>query len=103
MRLRDLDRGELPATMTAQQVADALDIHVESLRQLVREGRAPVPVLHVGRSLRFPTARVLDALGISQREGAAVHIGGSLESITQAGQKGAGGDCADDNTTARAD
>ena len=64
MRLHDLSRDELPPTLTAVETAELLGVHVETLRALVRQGRAPVTALHVGRALRFPTARVLAVLGI---------------------------------------
>lgn len=68
MRIRDLERGELPPTLTAAETAELLGVHVESLRALVRRGEAPVCPLHVGRVLRFPTAKVLEALGLDGAE-----------------------------------
>jgi excisionase family DNA binding protein len=68
VRLRDVSRDELPVTLTAVETAELLGVHVETLRKLVRQGCAPVPALHVGRALRFPTARVLEALGVTGAE-----------------------------------
>jgi hypothetical protein len=69
VRIRDLEVVDLPPTLTAAETAELFGVHVESLRALVRQGKAPVAPLRLGRALRFPTARVLAALGIEREDG----------------------------------
>lgn len=57
--------GELPVSLTTHQAAELLGVGYETLLDAVREGRAPVEPLRVGRRLVWPTARVLAALGLS--------------------------------------
>lgn len=56
-------RSEIPAVMTTAEAAELLRVRPDLLWKLAREGRAPVEPLRLGRSLRWPTARLLAALG----------------------------------------
>ena len=44
---------DFPPVLTAAMAADLLQVHVESLRRMVREGRVPCHRLPGGRELRF--------------------------------------------------
>jgi excisionase family DNA binding protein len=49
-------------TMSAYEVADALGVHVQTVWRWVREHTddtpSPVPFVRLGRSVKFPRARV---------------------------------------------
>ncbi len=62
MRLADL--SALPPTLRAEQVAELFDCSTWSVYEAQRRGDFPVPAVRVGRSLRWPTARCLEALGL---------------------------------------
>jgi len=79
VQLRDLDPSTLPPALTAETAAELLGMHPNALRRLVRQGRAPVMPLYVGKHLRFPTSRVLEVLGIA-RETAPATPGTGAES-----------------------
>lgn len=61
--------ADLPLVVGTDVAADMLGIDVDTLRRLVREHRSPVEPITCGRVLRWPTARLLDALGL-QRDNA---------------------------------
>jgi hypothetical protein len=105
VRLRDLDRAELAPTLTAAETAELLGCHVESLRELCRRGCSPVEPLRLGRALRFPTARVLEVLGIEPRDDAPGAHSRGVGQILPAGQEGTNGDASSEahNTTPRTD
>lgn len=65
MNLSDL--GDLPPTLNAKQVAELLDKGVNQVYELARDGE--LPVLRLGRTLRFPTARLLVMLGVNPIDG----------------------------------
>ena len=44
---------DFPPVLTAAMAADLLQVHVESLRRMVREGRVPCHRFPGGRELRF--------------------------------------------------
>jgi excisionase family DNA binding protein len=72
------DAGELPPTLTTAEAADLLGVSRDHLWALARAGEAPVAPLRLGRSYRWPTARLLDLLGLDpEREPAPGHGGGS--------------------------
>jgi excisionase family DNA binding protein len=59
-------RGEvLPPTLTTDQAAELLGTTAETLYRLVQAGQAPVEPLRLGRVLRWPTALVLEVLGLA--------------------------------------
>jgi excisionase family DNA binding protein len=60
MNLEDL--RNLPPTISAKEVASILGIGLNQTYALAHDGE--IPVLKLGRSLRFPTARILEMLGI---------------------------------------
>ena len=69
MRLDEV--GDLSPTLTSVQAAELLGVSVDHLWALARSGEAPVVPLRLGRTYRWPTARLLALLGLSATEGAA--------------------------------
>lgn len=53
---------EFPPVLTAAMAAELLQIHVEYLRKLVREGKVPCHRFPGGRELRFLRDELLDWL-----------------------------------------
>lgn len=53
---------DFPPVLTTAQAAELLQIHPESLRKMVREGRVPVHRFPEGRALRFFKDELLDWL-----------------------------------------
>jgi len=53
---------EFPPVLTAAMAADLLQIHVEYLRKLVREGKVPCHRFPGGRELRFLRDELLEWL-----------------------------------------
>ncbi len=70
--LGEVDVAGLPATVDTREAAAWLGVHSECLYDAAKAGTAPVVPLRVGRRLRWPTALLLEALGI---EGCACHGG----------------------------
>lgn len=62
MQLADV--AGLPPTLTTEQAAEMLGVSKDHLWKLAREGTAPVEPLRLGASLRWPTARLADLLGL---------------------------------------
>lgn len=54
---------EFPPVLTAAMAAELLQIHVEYLRKLVREGKVPCHRFPGGRELRFLRDELLEWLG----------------------------------------
>jgi excisionase family DNA binding protein len=54
--------GEFPPVLTAAMAAELLQIHVEYLRKLVREGKVPCHRFPGGRELRFLRDELLEWL-----------------------------------------
>jgi predicted DNA-binding transcriptional regulator AlpA len=52
-------------TLTAEEAFRLLDCGRTSGYQQIREGTFPVPVLRLGRKIRVPTAKLLEALGLT--------------------------------------
>jgi excisionase family DNA binding protein len=59
------DVGSLPAVLTSEEMAELLGVSVHHIWALAREGSAPVEPLKLGRSYRWPTARLLALLGLA--------------------------------------
>lgn len=62
MQLSDV--SSLPPTLSTEQAAEVFGVSVDHLWGLVRIGAAPVEPLKLGKRLRWPTARVLAAVGL---------------------------------------
>ena len=62
MQLADV--SALPPTLTSAQAADMLGCSTDHLWSLVRRGEAPIEPLHLGRSLRWSTAKLAALLGV---------------------------------------
>ena len=52
-RVQPVDAREFPPVLTAAMAAELLQVHVEYLRRMVREGRLPCHRFPGGRELRF--------------------------------------------------
>jgi excisionase family DNA binding protein len=57
------DPRAFPPVLTAATAAELLQVHVEYLRKMVREGRVPAHRFPGGRELRFLRDELLDWLG----------------------------------------
>jgi hypothetical protein len=55
-----------PVTVDVRTAARAWGLGRDQAYKLAREGRFPVPVLRLGRSLRVTRAAILDALGLDE-------------------------------------
>ena len=60
----NLPDPQLRPTITTEEAAKILGVGKWLLYDLARQGRAPVTPLRLGRTLRWPTARLLAALGV---------------------------------------
>jgi excisionase family DNA binding protein len=65
--------ADFPPVLTAAQAADLLQIHVEYLRKLVREGKVPSHRFPGGRELRFLRDELLGWLGAQPGPAGEVH------------------------------
>jgi len=54
-----LDLSRLPPTIDLVSAASIIGIGRTVAYELVREGRWPTPVIHVGRKIRVPTAPLI--------------------------------------------
>jgi hypothetical protein len=57
-----------PVTVDVPMAGTAWGLGRDQSYQLAREGRFPVPVLHLGRYMRVTRAAVLEALGIHRTD-----------------------------------
>jgi PTS system nitrogen regulatory IIA component len=53
---------ELPPVLTSKQVAELLQVHVEYVRRMARDGRVPCHKFPGGREFRFLRDELLDWL-----------------------------------------
>ena len=56
------ESAEFPPVLTTALAAELLQVHVEYLRKLVREGKVPCHRFPGGREMRFLTKELLDWL-----------------------------------------
>jgi len=63
-QLRAADLTALPAVVDVPTAAAILGIGRSAAYQLIRCGRWPTPVLHLGKLIRVPTAPLLDLLEV---------------------------------------
>jgi excisionase family DNA binding protein len=74
---------EFPPVLTAAMAAELLQVHVEYLRRLVREGKLPSHRFPGGRELRFLRDELLEWLAAQPAvDGAADHAARSAPSTT---------------------
>ena len=71
---------EFPPVLTAAMAAELLQVHVEYLRRLVREGKVPSHRFPGGRELRFLRDELLEWLALQPG------VGGGLKSEDHAAQ-----------------
>lgn len=64
MKLGSIDVDELPAALTAEEIADLFGVGKDHVYAEVRAHRWPTPVVKLGRTLRFPTLPALEVLGL---------------------------------------
>jgi predicted DNA-binding transcriptional regulator AlpA len=77
--------GTLPTVLTSEETAELLGVSVDHLWALAREGTAPVEPLKLGRSYRWPTARLLALLGLGpDTDEPPVDAGGSVTDLVDA-------------------
>jgi excisionase family DNA binding protein len=74
--------SEFPPVLTAAMAADLLQIHVEYLRKLVREGKVPCHRFPGGRELRFLRDELLEWLAAQPGPGDQVDHDASSEDAT---------------------
>ncbi len=65
--LAELDAAlaELGPVLDARQFARLCGVHIETIYDGAKAGTLPVPPFKVGRALRWPTATVLETLGLA--------------------------------------
>lgn len=63
-----LDVRSLPVVIDLPTAAHVLGIGRTCAYELVRTGQWPTPVIRVGRLIRVPTAALLAAVGVAQRD-----------------------------------
>jgi excisionase family DNA binding protein len=74
---------EFPPVLTAAMAAELLQVHVEYLRRLVREGKLPSHRFPGGRELRFLRDELLEWLAAQPAvDGAGDHAAQSAPSTT---------------------
>ena len=71
---------EYPPVLTAAMAAELLQVHVEYLRRLVREGKVPSHRFPGGRELRFLRDELLEWLAVQPGVDAADHAARSTPS-----------------------
>jgi predicted DNA-binding transcriptional regulator AlpA len=60
--------GIVPPTLDTATAAEMFGVGKDHLYNLVRSGEAPIEPLRLGRTIRWPTARVLDLLGLDTED-----------------------------------
>lgn len=60
----DAALAELGPVLDARQLARLCGVHIETIYDGAKAGTLPVPPFKIGRALRWPTATVLESLGI---------------------------------------
>ncbi|HWL44219.1 MAG TPA: hypothetical protein VNQ73_14855 [Ilumatobacter sp.] len=60
----DVHGHRWPPTLATSEAAEVWGVSDDTLYEQVRLGTAPVEPLRFGRKLRWPTAKVLDSVGI---------------------------------------
>jgi predicted DNA-binding transcriptional regulator AlpA len=63
-----IDVRRLPVVVDLPTASRLLGIGRTSAYELVRTGQWPTPVIRVGRLIRVPTAPLLAALGVTDRD-----------------------------------
>jgi hypothetical protein len=65
-----MERAELltTPTLTMAQTALVLDVGMTNLRDSIRRGELPLPVIAIGSRRVIPTAAVRELVGIEQRD-----------------------------------
>jgi predicted DNA-binding transcriptional regulator AlpA len=79
------DVATLPVVLTSKEAAELLGVSIDHLWSMAREGNAPVEPLKLGRSYRWPTARLLALLGLGpDADEPPVSTGGSVTDLVDA-------------------
>lgn len=66
MHLTDEQVRTLPAVVDVPTAAAILGVGRTAAYELIRTKRWPTPVLHLGKLIRIPTARLLELVGVSR-------------------------------------
>ena len=61
-----IESQRLPPALTTVEAAELLGVPKAHLWKLARTGKSPVPVLRLGRALRWPTQPILEVLGLAE-------------------------------------
>ena len=61
----DQDPRSLPPLFSLTKLPPFLDVSESTIYALARSGELPIPVIHVGRSMKVRRKDLLDFLGIS--------------------------------------
>lgn len=77
------DVASLPVVLRTDEAASLLGVSVDHLWALARGGQAPVEPLRLGRTYRWPTAKILSLLGLCA-EGAVASPGSQGTSVEEA-------------------
>lgn len=67
-----MNPADLPRTLTTAEAAELLGVSTSLLYDLARKGEAPVEPLRLGRKILWPTAKLLDLLGLEAEAAAQV-------------------------------
>lgn len=65
-------RDSFPPLMTADHVAELLDVHANTIYEAVKRGE--IEAVRIGRLLRFPRDRVLRQLGLLDTEATSENV-----------------------------
>lgn len=80
--------ADLPPALTTEQAAELFGCSPDLLWKCAREHTAPVEPLRIGtRTLRWPTAKLLAALGLEQEEAPACTADASVTLLDRPRQK----------------
>lgn len=83
------DVPSLPTILDGHKTAELLGCSYWHLLELVKRGDAPVEPLRLGRRLVWPTARVLEVLGLDRDRGPVMTPGPVTSDITPTSPEGA--------------
>jgi predicted DNA-binding transcriptional regulator AlpA len=66
LQLSEEQLRSLPPVVDVPTAAAVLGVGRTAAYELIRCGRWPTPVLHLGKLIRIPTAPLLDLVGVSR-------------------------------------
>ena len=66
LRLTEEQVRHLPPVVDVATAAAVLGVGRSAAYELIRVGRWPTPVLHLGKAIRVPTAPLLELVGLAR-------------------------------------